>query len=265
MALHLPTPAIFEILARYRWTASRCASVQRHDLLGRKLDWTPACLSNFWSCSTIEAVEARGPPRCKSSLVTGFLSAALPPYCGGTSRPRRPRLKSANFPFSIATLPVTWANRLPSRVSRDAGVKPGHPGGVVIASAWQPRRGRKFELEVQPFTTELNTGDKSLDKDPAKRVAPICSPRGLAIRSWGSAPGAFITHTGCGRGNAQRPPQGRSVYIGTMMVAGPPSTMHQSAHDGPNAVVRSARERRLISFDLLMVGREPQGRQCGSG
>jgi hypothetical protein len=116
-------------------------------------------------------------------MVTGFLSAALPPRKGGTSRPRRPRLKSTNFPSGIATLPVTWARRLPSRMSRDAGVKPGCPGGVVIASAWQPRRGRKFELEVQPFITEPSTGDKSLDKDPAKRVASIYSPRGLAIRS----------------------------------------------------------------------------------
>jgi hypothetical protein len=116
-------------------------------------------------------------------MVTGFLSAALPPYLGGTSRPRRPRLKSTNFPSGIATLPFKWASRLPSRMSRDAGVEPGYPGGVVIASAWQPKRGRKFELEVQPFTTQLNTGDKSLDKDPAKRVASICSPQGWTIRS----------------------------------------------------------------------------------
>jgi hypothetical protein len=119
----------------------------------------------------------------QSLVVIGFLSAALPPQLGGTPRPRRPRPKSANFPPGIATLPFTWASRLPSRMSRDAGVKPGSPGGVVIASAWQPRRGRKFELEVQPFITELNTGDKSLDKDPAKRVASICSPQGWTIRS----------------------------------------------------------------------------------
>jgi hypothetical protein len=49
-------------------------------------------------------------------------------------------------------------------------------------------------------------------------------------------------------GDEERQDQNPSLFCGvamtrTMMVAGPPSTMHQSAHGRPNAVVRSARER----------------------
>ena len=47
----------------------------------------------------------------------------------------------------------------------------------------------------------------------------------------------------------------RGGLSGAMMVAGPPS-LHQGAHGRPNAVVRSARERRAISDDVVNFGPE---------
>jgi hypothetical protein len=64
---------------------------------------------------------------------------------------------------------------------------------VVIASAWQPRRGRKFELEVQPFITQLNTVINCSIKFP-----PNLSPRY-------ARPEAGLSDRGIGTGSIHRP------------------------------------------------------------
>lgn len=80
------------------------------------------------------------------------------------------------------------------------------------------------------------------------KIPPDVSPRYIRPEAWLSDHGdrhRSIHHpNGCGRGNAQRPPQKRSVCNGTMMVAGPPSTIHQSAHGRLSGHLRSAPRQR---------------------
>ena len=53
---------------------------------------------------------------------------------------------------------------------------------MVFASAWQPRRGRKVQVEESP-SDRKNRDAEFPEKDPAERVTSICLPRGRTSRS----------------------------------------------------------------------------------
>lgn len=68
-----------------------------------------------------------------------------------------------------------------------------------------------------------------------------------------------------GKGRIKTRRYSRGGLTGAMMVAGPPSTMHQSAHGKPNAAKRSARGRCNPSMVVQEVVVQDRTQRVGCG
>ena len=78
------------------------------------------------------------------------LSACPPSLFGRHIHAAGHGLEDTNFPFGLATVPLMGAKLFSLPIVWDRGVLPDLTGAVVVASAWQPRRGRKVGLEESP-------------------------------------------------------------------------------------------------------------------